>query len=155
MGDYIVTATPEPFRCSAVQMKLQASRVVRASSAAGRGGGGGQEGSQSTSVQQVADKVQKSCKTGSPNQVSADPRGPVLKCVGGVGWEPETQKLIQGRGGRGWAEGRKSCGQGSHWGGGFAWIPDEGEKLPGMYLVAVPAPFPTLIPMLRWKPCAI
>lgn len=70
------------------------SHVVRVCSAAGRDVGGGQEGSQSTSVQQVADKVQKSCKTGSPSQVSTDPRGLVLKCVGGVGWEPQTQKRI-------------------------------------------------------------
>lgn len=121
---------------------------------------GEREGSQSTSVLQVADKVQKSCKTGSPNQVSAEPGGPVLKCVGGVGWEPQTQKVIQGRaferGGRGLAaEQRKSRGWGSHRGGGFAWIPNEGEKPPGMYLVDVPAPVPTLVSMLRWKPCAV
>lgn len=80
--------------------------------------GGGQEDSQSTSVQQVTDKVQKSCKTGSPSQVSADPRGLVLKCVGGVEWEPQTQKVTQGhaleRGGRVWEEWRKSHGWGSH-----------------------------------------
>lgn len=142
-----LNVTPD-FWCSTVQRKHQASLFVLASSAAGRGVGGGQEGSQSTSVQQVADKVQKSCKTGFPSQVSSDPRGLVLKCAGGLEWEPQTQKVTQGyaleRGGRGWEDQRKSHGWGSHWGGGFAWIPNEGEKLPGMYLVDVPALFPCI-----------
>jgi hypothetical protein len=41
VGDQTVTVTPEPFWCSAVQMKHQASRAVRASSAASAGGGWG------------------------------------------------------------------------------------------------------------------
>lgn len=72
------------------------SHVVRACSAAGWGVGGGQEGIQRASVQQVSDKAQEHCKTGSPSHVSSDPRGLVLKCVGGVEWELHTQKMIQG-----------------------------------------------------------
>lgn len=97
VGDQTVTVTPEPFWCSAVQMKHQASLAVRASSTVAAGGVGcgwwvGGQGSQSTSVQQVADKVPKSSKTGSPSQVSVDPRGLVLKCVGRVGWEPQKHR---------------------------------------------------------------
>lgn len=41
VGDQTVTVTPEPFWCSAVQMKHQASLAVRASSTAAAGGGVG------------------------------------------------------------------------------------------------------------------
>lgn len=113
--------------------------VVRPCSAAGRGVGVGQEGSQSSSVQQVADKAQKSCKTGSPRQgVCGSQRAGTEVC----GWEgveasnTENHTRAQLRKGR---EGvlplRKPHGWGSPWRGGFAWIPNGGEKLPGMYLV--------------------
>lgn len=49
----------------------------------------------------MADKVSKSCKTGSPSQVSVDPRGLVLKCGwGGMGasnTESDTRACLRER----------------------------------------------------------